>query len=66
MERYGPSCDTDQKFDIGLEYFILGLWLADQIRTLVRYVQGGYSEQHSSSSRVFLFVFVYFASDKTH
>ena len=40
VEGYGPSCDTDLKLDIGVESFILGPGLADQIRTLVRYRQG--------------------------
>ena len=31
MEGYGPSCDTDLKLDIGVERFILGPGLADQI-----------------------------------
>ena len=39
MEGYGPSCDTDLKLDIGLEYPVLGPGLADQIRTLVQYGQ---------------------------
>ena len=41
VEGFGPSCDTDLKLGIGLECFILGPGLADQIQTLVRYGQGG-------------------------
>ena len=33
VEGYGPWCDTDLKLDVGIESFILGLGLADQIRT---------------------------------
>ena len=41
MEGYVPSFDTDLKLDIGVECFILGPGLADPIRTLVGYGQGG-------------------------